>query len=166
MRMIPAAILSLPLLLQACASTGSGSSGAAGTPAASGATASAPGRTVWICPISGQEVVGAGHVGYYGIYEVHFASRADAEQFASLPKEKRAALAAQQVLAQKKITNTTCPLTGNTLNAAAAPVVWEGVVIGFYSVADANQFKSLPPARQQKVIQAWKQGPGAAPVSG
>ena len=41
MRMIPAAILSLPLLLQACASTGSGSAGAAGTPAASGATASA-----------------------------------------------------------------------------------------------------------------------------
>jgi len=115
------------------------------------------GTKIWVCPVSGTEFQGDGHSGYYGLYEVHFCSRADAEQFASLPKEKRAKLAAAQVLPQKKITNSTCPLTGESLTAAAAPMKFEGEVIGFASEADANQFKSLPPAKQKSIIDRWRQ---------
>lgn len=90
------------------------------------------------------------------MWEVHFCSRPDAEQFAVMPREKRAKLAAVQVLPQKKISNATCPITGQTLTAAAAPVTYEGVVIGFASVADANQFSSLPAAKKKSLIDQWR----------
>ena len=108
------------------------------------------------CPISGEVVTTSSPCAMYGVYPVYCKTVEDARQFASLPKAKRAQLATEQVLAQKRITNTTCPLTGETLTAAAAPVLYDGTVIGFASVADANQFNSLPPAKKKACIDAWK----------
>ncbi len=154
MRLPALAVVAATLsFLGACASTPP--AGSSATSAA--APASAPrGAKTWTCPISGTEFKGDGQVAYFGMWEVHCCTRADAEQFAAMPPEKRARLAAPQVLPQKKITNTTCPLTGDALTAAAAPVTYEGVVIGFASLADANQFRSLPPAKQKDVIDRWK----------
>ncbi len=109
------------------------------------------------CPISGEPVTkNTLYVAYYGIYPVYCASLSDSTQFGSLPASKRAEVAATQVLAQKKITNTTCPLTGSALTAAASPVKYNETIIGFATSADANQFRSLPKAEQQKIIDAWK----------
>ena len=110
----------------------------------------------YIDPITGEPVGANCHVGYYGQWQVRFNNPADAAQFASLPKAKRDKLAAPQVLAQKGITNTVCPLTGATLTAAAAPVKVDGAVVGFATMADANQFRSLKKAKQDSVIEAWK----------
>jgi len=110
----------------------------------------------WVDPISKEPVKGEGHVGYYGQWPVHFENGANAAQWASLPKAKRAKLAAPQVLPQKKITNHVCPLTGAELDAAAAPVTWDGAVIGFASSADANQFRALKKEKQDRIIAAWR----------
>jgi hypothetical protein len=61
-----------------------------------------------------------------------------------------------QVLAQRHITNTVCPLTGATLDANASPVTWDGKTIGFASAADANQFRSLKKEQQAKIIEKWR----------
>jgi hypothetical protein len=108
------------------------------------------------CPISGEVVTTSSPCAMYGVYPVYCKTVEDARQFAALPKAKRAQLATEQVLAQKRITNTTCPLTGEKLTAAAAPVLYDGMIIGFASVADANQFNSLPPAKKKSCIDAWK----------
>lgn len=133
--------------------TGCASNPSAATAAAAPAKA---GRKTWVCPVCSQEFAGEGQVAYYGLYEVRCCSRADAEQLTALPASKRAQLATAQVLQQKKITNTTCPLTGETLTAAAAPATYETVVIGFASIADANQFKSLPKEKQKVIIDRWQ----------
>jgi len=72
-----------------------------------------------------------------------------------MPISKRAKLCAPQVLEQKGITNATCPLTGERLTASAGPVKYEGQTIGFASLSDANQFKSLPKTQQKKTIDKW-----------
>lgn len=148
-------IVALPIvlasLMSACATTST---------TTTTSTSAAPAKSAkkyWTCPVCGMEFKGDGHVGYYGVYPVHFCSRVDAEQFTALPPDKRATLAAPQVLSQKKITNSTCPLTGETLTAAAAPVKYEGEIIGFASTADANQFMSLTKAKQQSTIDRWRQ---------
>lgn len=136
--------------VSACASnTSNTTSSATAAPARAG-------QKTWTCPVCGMDFQGNGQVGYFGQYELHFCGRPDAEQYAVLPKEKRAKIAAAQVLPQKQITNTICPLTGEALTAAAAPVTYDGAIIGFASVADANQFKSLPKAKQQSIIDQWK----------
>lgn len=136
-------------LLVGCASNHTASA-----PSESASTA-APHAEV-LDPITREPIQGEGHAGYYGQWKVLFNSSADAVQYATLPRDKRAKLAAPQVLAAKQITNTTCPITGETLTAAAAPAKYEGEIIGFASVADANQFKSLAKNRQAKVIEKWK----------
>lgn len=113
----------------------------------------------YIDPISGEPITGEGHIGYYGMWQVRFQNGDNAKQFASLPKAKRAKVATVQVLAQKGITNTTCPMTGATLDAAAAPVKYDGKIIGFATVADANQFRSLNKEKQAQMIEKWKQSP-------
>ena len=124
--------------------------GIVGVPVKAGA------KPKWVDPISKEPVKGEGHVGYYGQWPVHFENGANAAQWASLPKAKRAKLAAPQVLPQKKITNHVCPLTGAELDAAAAPVTWDGAVIGFASSADANQFRALKKEKQDRIIAAWR----------
>ncbi len=108
-----------------------------------------------IDPITQEPVVGPGHVGYYGQWQIRFNSAADAAQFAALPRAKRNKLGTAQVLPQKGIHNAMCPLTGETLTAQAAPVTWDGKVIGFATVADANQFRALKKDKQSKIIAAW-----------
>ena len=71
-------------------------------------------------------------------------------------REQRARLAAEQVLPQKGIANTTCPLTGEPLTANASAVAFEGTVVGFATPADAAQFRSLKPEKQSKLIADWK----------
>jgi len=90
------------------------------------------------------------------MWKVHFENAENAAQFASLAPAKRAKLAAPQVLKAKGISNETCPLTGEPLTAAAAPVRYEGRVIGFASVADANQFNSLTKKKQAQMIEKWQ----------
>ena len=109
-----------------------------------------------LCPISGEPVTtDSTYVAYYSVYPVYCASLSDSTQFGSMPISKRAKVSAPQVLEQKGITNATCPLTGETLTASAAPVKYEGQTIGFASLSDANQFKSLPKAQQKKIIDKW-----------
>lgn len=148
-------IIAVPIILSslmtACAST------PASAMTSTSAAPAGAGKKTWICPVCVTEFRGDGHIGYYGVYAVHFCSRVDAEQFTSLAYEKRSKLAAAQVLPQKKITNSTCPLTGEELTAAAMPVKYEGEIIGFASAADANQFMSLAPAKQKSVIDRWRQ---------
>jgi len=129
--------------------------GCANTPTvdsqAKGATSGA-----MLCPISGEPVTtDSKYVAYFSVYPVYCASLSDSTQFGSMPISKRSKLCAPQVLEQKGITNTTCPLTGETLTASAGPVKYEGQTIGFASLSDANQFKSLPKAQQKKIIDKW-----------
>jgi hypothetical protein len=108
------------------------------------------------CPVTGETVTVESEAAYFECYPVFCADRASARQFASLEAKQRARLGAEQVLAQKGIANTTCPVTGETLTAAAAPALFEGEVIGFASLADANQFRSLPEAKRARLIAQWK----------
>jgi hypothetical protein len=93
---------------------------------------------------------------FFETYPVYCKGRENARQFASLSASQRARLAKDQVLPQKGISNATCPLTGETLNASAAPVVYEGEAIGFASLADANQFRSLRPEKKARTIERWR----------
>ncbi len=108
------------------------------------------------CPVTGETVTCESEVAYFESYPVYCLDRASARQFASLEMKQRARLAAEQVLAQKGIRNTTCPITGETLTAAGSPAIFEGEVIGFASAADANQFRSLPPEKRAKLIEQWR----------
>jgi hypothetical protein len=112
-------------------------------------------ETEVVDPITQEPVDGSGHIGYFGQWQVRFNSAASAAQFAALPRAKRAALAAAQVLPKKGIHNSICPVTGETLTALAAPVTWDGTVIGFASMADANQFRAFTKEKQAAVIAAW-----------
>lgn len=108
------------------------------------------------CPISGETVTVCDEAAYFESFPVYCKGRANARQFASLEAKQRARLASDQVLPQKGIANRTCPLTGDALTAAAAPVAYEGVVIGFASAADANQFRSLKAEKKARLIEAWR----------
>lgn len=114
------------------------------------------------CPISGEPVTELDEIAYFGSFPVYCKGRDNARQFAALPVKQRSRLASEQVLAQKGIANAICPVTGETLDADAAAVVYEGRVIGFASSADANQFRSLKPEKKAKVIAAWEADEAAA----
>ena len=113
-------------------------------------------QTERLCPITGEPVTELDEAAFFETYPVYCKGRENARQFASLSASQRARLAKDQVLPQKGISNATCPLTGETLNAAAAPVVHEGEVIGFASLADANQFRSLRPEKKARTIERWR----------
>lgn len=113
-------------------------------------------QTERFCPITGEVVTETDECAFFETYPVYCKGRENARQFASLDAKQRARLAKDQVLPQKGIANTTCPLTGEALTAAAAPVVFEGTVIGFATLADANQFRSLNPEKKGKLIAQWK----------
>jgi hypothetical protein len=151
-RTLHALALTLPiwLALASCTSTQSGQDPKIAT---ADLTASPP----MTCPISGDPVTTASPNALYGVYPVYCTSVADAKQFASLAPKKRAIAAAAQVLPQKGIRNRTCPLTGEALTAAAAPVNYEGDVIGFATLADANQFKSLAADKRAQLVREWRQ---------
>lgn len=147
-------LASAPAPATAAAEPSSAPADAAPTPAPTAEPA--PTASLPIDPISREPVAGEGFVGYYGMWKVHFESAENAAQFASLAPAKRAKLAAPQVLKAKGIPNETCPLTGEPLTAAAAPVRYEGQVIGFASVADANQFNALTKKKQAQIIGKWQ----------
>ena len=112
------------------------------------------------CPITGEDVTELDEVAFFECYPVRCKGRENARQFAALPMNQRAKLATDQVLPQKGIDesrgNSTCPITGETLTASAVPVVYEQVVIGFASTADANQFRSLKAEKKALLIAQWK----------
>jgi len=112
--------------------------------------------TELVCPVTGETVTTESEAAFFECYPVYCFDRASARQFASLEMKQRARLGAEQVLAQKGIANTTCPITDEALTAAASPAVFEGEVIGFASLADANQFRSLPIEKRAKLIAQWK----------
>lgn len=113
------------------------------------------------CPVTGDAVTECSEIAYFESFPVYCKDRASARQLASLEPKQRARLAAEQVLPQKGIANATCPLSGEALTATAAPVVWEGSVVGFATPADANQFRSLPEAKRAKLIEQWRADGGA-----
>lgn len=113
-------------------------------------------QTERICPITGESVTELDEAAFFETYPVYCKGRDNARQFASLDAKQRARLAKDQVLPQKGIANATCPLTGESLTAAASPVVYEGEVVGFASLADANQFRSLNAEKKAKLIAKWK----------
>ncbi len=112
--------------------------------------------TELVCPVTGETVTIESEAAFFECYPVYCLDRASARQFASLEAKQRARLGAEQVLAQKGIANTTCPITDEALTAAASPAVFEGEVIGFASLADANQFRSLPIEKRARLIAQWK----------
>jgi len=112
--------------------------------------------TELVCPVTGEIVTTDSEAAFFECYPVYCFDRASARQFASLEMKQRARLGAEQVLAQKGIANTTCPITDEPLTAAASPAVFEGESIGFASLSDANQFRSLPIERRVKLIAQWK----------
>lgn len=113
------------------------------------------------CPITGEPVTDADAAAYYESYPVYCKGRDSARQFASLDAKQRARLGAEQVLPQKGIANKTCPLTGETLDARAAAVVYDGATVGFASTADANQFRSLKADQKAEIIADWRKSGGA-----
>lgn len=141
--------------LSFCIVVGVLAAGCANTSTVDSQAKSATSETM-LCPISGEPVTtDSKYVAYYSVYPVYCASLSDSTQFGSMPISKRAKLCAPQVLEQKGITNATCPLTGETLTASAAPVKYEGQTIGFATLSDANQFKSLPKPQQKKIMDKW-----------
>lgn len=132
------------------------SAGCANTSTVESRKVTTPTQVAMTCPISGETVTRDSiYVGYFNVYPVYFASLSDSTQFGSMPISKRAKLSAPQVLEQKGIKNTSCPLTGETLTASASPGKYEGQAIGFATLSDANQFKSLPKAQQKKSVDKW-----------
>lgn len=130
--------------------------GCATAPATDAPKVSASAAVAMACPISGEPVTEDSlYVAYFSVYPVYCASLSDSTQLGSMPISKRAKLCAPQVLAQKQIHNSTCPLTGETLTASAAPIAYEDQVVGFATLSDANQFKSLPKAQQKKIMDKW-----------
>jgi hypothetical protein len=109
-----------------------------------------------LCPITGEPVTELDEAAYFESFPVYCKGRDSARQFAALAMPKRALYGAEQVLPQKGISNATCPITGESLTAAAAAVVYQGRTIGFASLADANQFRALKPERQAKLIERWQ----------
>lgn len=109
------------------------------------------------CPVSGEPVTCCSEAAYFESFPVYCADRASARQFGSLDMRQRARLGAEQVLAQKGIANTICPITGEPLTAIAAPAIFEGEAIGFGSPALANQFRSLPEKSKVRVIAQWRE---------
>lgn len=141
--------------LSFCIVVGVLAAGCANTSTVDSQAKSATSETM-LCPISGEPVTtDSKYVAYYSVYPVYCASLSDSTQFGSMPISKRAKLCAPQVLEQKGITNDTCPLTGEKLTASAAPLKYEGKTIGFASLSDANQFKSLPKPQQKKIMDKW-----------
>ena len=108
------------------------------------------------CPVSGEPVTMLDEAAFFESFPVFCKGRVNARQFASLEMKQRARLAAEQVLPQKGIANTTCPLTGEPLTANASAVAFEGTVVGFATPADAAQFRSLKPEKPSKLIADWK----------
>lgn len=92
MNRLSIAFLLLALPLAACATTGGGTAQTGGAQG-SGAVAAKGAMT---CPISGEPVTEDSPSAMYGVEPVYCATVADARQFASLPKEKRAKLFAAQ----------------------------------------------------------------------
>lgn len=117
-----------------------------------------------VCPITGEPVTVESPQAWFNVYPVYCSTEADRKQFASLKPASRARAAADQVLPQKRITNTTCPMTGEPLDAASVPILFEGRIYGFKSTADANDFRALnaKPEKQRKIIEAWKASSGEA----
>jgi nitrous oxide reductase accessory protein NosL len=113
------------------------------------------------CPITGETVTDADAAAYYESFPVYCKGRESARQFAALDAKQRARLGSEQVLPQKGIANKTCPLTGETLDARATAVVYDGAAIGFASAADANQFRSLKPDQKAEIIADWRTSGGA-----
>lgn len=109
------------------------------------------------CPVTGEPVDCCSEAAYFESYPVRCHDRASARQFGSLGASQRARLASEQVLAQKGIANSLCPLTGEPLTAFASPALFEGEVVGFGSPALANQFRSLPEKSRAKVIAQWRE---------
>jgi len=139
--------------------------GCANSPSVPTQTVATPLATSLTCPISGESVSKETlYVAYFSVYPVYCASLSDSTQLGSMPIAKRAKLCAPQVLAQKQITNSTCPLTGSTLSASAIPVKYENQIVGFDTAADANQFKSLPKAQQKKIIDKWRAAQSTEPI--
>lgn len=131
-----------------------GLAGCQSTPTPTKADASA--KTALTCPITGEPVTDQSPSALYGVFPVYCSTVGDARQFASLAPKSRARLAKDQVLPQKGIRNHLCPITGEELTAAAAPATYEGETIGFASVADANQFRSLTPKKQAQIVAQWR----------
>lgn len=123
-------------------------------------------QTERLCPITGEPVTELDEAAFFETFPVYCKGRENARQFASLELKQRARLGRDQVLPQKGIANEVCPLTGERLTASAAPVVYEGEVIGFASAADANQFRSLTAARKAKLIAAWRAEQASRPQGG
>jgi hypothetical protein len=142
-------------LVPGCGTTTTTSSSAPIVNKAFVAAAEAP-PTELFCPITGEPVTTDSPHAMYGVFPVYCRTQEDARQLAVLPKEQRARLAAEQVLPQKRILNRTCPLTGEALTASAAPALFEGEIIGFASIADANQFTSLAPNKKKELLDAWR----------
>jgi len=115
-----------------------------------------------LCPITGEEVTVADPQAWFNVYPVYCRTEADRKQFATLKPAARARAASDQVLPQKRITNATCPMSGETLDAAAVPILFEGEIYGFASLADANDFRALlaKPEKQRKIISEWKAAGG------
>lgn len=151
---IASSLITIALLFGCRSSTTTASSGPA--------TATRAGAPV--CPITGKTVKGEGASAYYGVYEIVCYDREAANQFASLPPKKRAEVAGPQVMATQGITNTTCPLTGKSLNAEAVAVKHDGKTYGFACLADANQFMSLPRKKQAEIIAKFNAAPADAPA--
>jgi hypothetical protein len=63
-----------------------------------------------LCPISGEPVTIDDEAAYIESFVVYCKGRENARQFASLDAKQRGKLGAAQVLPQKGIANTTCPL--------------------------------------------------------
>ena len=159
----PPLLLSILLLvaLVGCAAGSTKSSSAA--PAVNKAYVTVPAklRGEIACPICGEPVTTSDPNAWYGVFPVYCHSINETRQFAALPKDQRAKLAAPQVLPQKRIANSICPLTDETLTAAATPVLYDETIIGFASLSDANQFNSLPAKKKKECIEAWRAKSGA-----
>ena len=125
-------------------------------------TAPAPLATPILCPISGAEVTAESPQAWFNVYPVLCQTDADRKQFAALKAEARARAASEQVLPQKRISNATCPMSGEPLDAGAVPILFEGEIYGFATMADANDFRALnaKPAKQRKIIAEWKASSG------
>jgi hypothetical protein len=152
---LPSCALIAALPLASCTSDGTKTAAAPSTNPAYSAVPGAISGEIH-CPVCGEIVTTSRPSAMYGIYNVYCCSSSDAKQFASLSAKKRAELAAAQVLPQKRITNETCPLTGAKLTAAAAPVMYAGVIIGF---ATTRRRKSVQqPARVEEEESALTNG--------
>ncbi len=103
------------------------------------------------CPVSGGWLIPGAQAMQWGEYTIAVNNH-DVNQWHSLPEAQQAKLIAPDVLRERRVVNTHCPISGERLMADAPTAEYDGEIIGFASQIDKNQWGALPERSHARLI--------------